>query len=351
MIFQEIKIEARKLMTDVFGNYVIQKFFEYGSTEQRSYLAGEIKGNVYQLAMQMYGCRVIQKSLESIQAEEKVTIVRELEDHVLKCVKDQNGNHVVQKCIESVGQQQPHELTKIIDSFRGEVFKLSTHPYGCRVVQRILEFCCDQQTFMVLDELHKRIKDLVQDQYGNYVVQHILEHGRNCDKDMIVNEVFGRVPDLSCHKFASNVVEKCVVHSEKKHRSRLIDEVCGTPNAMFDMMKDQFANYVIQKMLDVADYDEKKRLLNKMRPHINALKKYTYGKHIIAKLEKQMSRMISEDGTLIDDVPNNGLGMDSIGNVSPQNAPAQVVPIGVSPVGMNNLNDLQHIPQPTQASF
>ena len=129
---------------------------------------------------------------------------------------------------------------------------------------------------MVLDELHKRIKDLVQDQYGNYVVQHILEHGRNCDKDMIVNEVFGRVPDLSCHKFASNVVEKCVVHSEKKHRSRLIDEVCGTPNAMFDMMKDQFANYVIQKMLDVADYDEKKRLLNKMRPHINALKKYTY---------------------------------------------------------------------------
>ena len=34
--------------------YVIQKFFEYGSTDQRSYLAGEIKGNVYQLAMQMY---------------------------------------------------------------------------------------------------------------------------------------------------------------------------------------------------------------------------------------------------------------------------------------------------------
>ena len=93
------------------------------------YLAGEIKGNVYQLAMQMYGCRVIQKSLESILDEEKVCIVRELEDHVLKCVKDQNGNHVVQKCIESVGQSRPDELGKIIESFRGEVYKLSTHPY------------------------------------------------------------------------------------------------------------------------------------------------------------------------------------------------------------------------------
>ena len=91
--------------------------------------------------------------------------------------------------------------------------------YGCRVVQRILEFCCESQTTMVLDELHKRIEHLVQDQYGNYVVQHILEHGRPSDKELIVKEVFGQVPQLSCHKFASNVVEKCVVHSEKKYRS------------------------------------------------------------------------------------------------------------------------------------
>ena len=60
------------------------------------------------------------------------------------------------------------------------------------------------------------------------------------------------------------------------------------------MMKDQFANYVIQKMLDFADHEERKILLSKMRPHIGALKKYTYGKHIITKLDKQLSRMASE---------------------------------------------------------
>ena len=66
LVFSEILSAAYSLMTDVFGNYVIQKFFEFGSTEQKLALAHRIKGHVLQLALQMYGCRVIQKALESI---------------------------------------------------------------------------------------------------------------------------------------------------------------------------------------------------------------------------------------------------------------------------------------------
>lgn len=52
------------------------------------------------------------------------------------------------------------------------------------------------------------------------------------------------------------------------------------------MMKDQYANYVVQKMIDVAEPTQRKTLMHKIRPHMNSLRKYTYGKHIIAKLEK-----------------------------------------------------------------
>lgn len=52
------------------------------------------------------------------------------------------------------------------------------------------------------------------------------------------------------------------------------------------MMKDQYANYVVQKMIDVSEPTQRKTLLQKIRPHVNSLRKYTYGKHIIAKLEK-----------------------------------------------------------------
>ena len=50
-----------QLMTDVFGNYVIQKFFEHGNQSQKRGLANQMKGHVVVLSCQMYGCRVVQK--------------------------------------------------------------------------------------------------------------------------------------------------------------------------------------------------------------------------------------------------------------------------------------------------
>ncbi|XP_042536752.1 pumilio homolog 2 isoform X10 [Dipodomys spectabilis] len=289
MVFNEILQAAYQLMTDVFGNYVIQKFFEFGNLDQKLALATRIRGHVLPLALQMYGCRVIQKALESISSDQQVIseMVKELDGHVLKCVKDQNGNHVVQKCIECV---QPQSLQFIIDAFKGQVFVLSTHPYGCRVIQRILEHCTAEQTLPILEELHQHTEQLVQDQYGNYVIQHVLEHGRPEDKSKIVGEIRGKVLALSQHKFASNVVEKCVTHASRAERALLIDEVCcqndGPHSALYTMMKDQYANYVVQKMIDMAEPAQRKIVMHKIRPHITTLRKYTYGKHILAKLEK-----------------------------------------------------------------
>uniref|UniRef100_A0A674B4C1 Pumilio homolog 1 n=1 Tax=Salmo trutta TaxID=8032 RepID=A0A674B4C1_SALTR len=308
LVFSEILQAAYQLMVDVFGNYVIQKFFEFGSLDQKLALAERIRGHVLSLALQMYGCRVIQKALEFIPSDQQVIseMVRELDGHVLKCVKDQNGNHVVQKCIECV---QPHALHFIIDAFKGQVFALSTHPYGCRVIQRILEHCLPDQTLPILEELHQHTEQLVQDQYGNYVIQHVLEHGRAEDKSKIVAEIRGNVLGLSQHKFASNVVEKCVSHASRAERAVLIDEVCslteGPHSALYTMMKDQYANYVVQKMIDVAEPTQRKIVMHKIRPHISTLRKYTYGKHILAKLEKYYMKNGVDLGPLCG--PPNGI--------------------------------------------
>ncbi|XP_073983780.1 pumilio isoform X6 [Rhodnius prolixus] len=313
LVFTEILSAAYNLMTDVFGNYVIQKFFEFGTPDQKSTLAQKVRGHVLPLALQMYGCRVIQKALESISGEQQVEIVRELDGHVLKCVKDQNGNHVVQKCIECV---DPHALQFIINAFQGQVgsstvFTLSTHPYGCRVIQRILEHCTQEQTAPILEELHQHTDQLIQDQYGNYVIQHVLEHGKAEDKAILIGAVRGKVLALSQHKFASNVVEKCVTHATRAERAVLIEEVCGfNDNALHVMMKDQYANYVVQKMLDVCEASQRKVLMHKIRPHFASLRKYTYGKHIIAKLEKFF--MKSANNVVVSDLgpigpPTNGV--------------------------------------------
>lgn len=60
-VFSEIEPNAIQLMKDVFGNYVIQKFFEHGSQVQKKILAEKMRGKVVSLSLQVYACRVVQK--------------------------------------------------------------------------------------------------------------------------------------------------------------------------------------------------------------------------------------------------------------------------------------------------
>nr|CAD2187350.1 unnamed protein product [Meloidogyne enterolobii] len=294
-IFDEVYQHALHLMTDVFGNYVIQKFFEYGTDEQKRKLMQIVQGNVMNLALQMYGCRVIQKALESVDQDCQMEVIKEISNHVLKCVKDQNGNHVVQKIIERV---EPQQLQFIIDAFTkgapDTVCSLSSHPYGCRVIQRVLEHCTEEQKRPVLEQLHENIFTLVTDQYGNYVIQHVIEHGISLDRERIVKCLRGDVLKYAQHKFASNVIEKCLICGTTEQKNILIDEVCnddGAPNPqLLEMMKDPFANYVVQKMLDVSDSAHRKKIMFSIKSHIPALRKFNYGKHIIAKLEKYFQK-------------------------------------------------------------
>ncbi|KAK4391953.1 Pumilio2 [Sesamum angolense] len=216
-VFKEVIPYASKLMTDVFGNYVIQKLFEYGSTEERKDLANQLEGQILPLSLQMYG--------SCSPKEQKARLVRELDGHVMRCVRDQNGNHVIQKCIESIPTDKIHF---IISSFRGQVAALSTHPYGCRVIQRVLEHCKDKsQTQFIVDEILDSVYSLAQDQYGNYVTQHVLETGKPDERSKIIEKLSGSIAELCLHKFASNVVERCLEFSDSASRAILVKEIIG----------------------------------------------------------------------------------------------------------------------------
>lgn len=311
-VFDEIITAAQSLMTDVFGNYVLQKLFEYGTADQCETLALLLKGQSVNLAMQMYGCRVVQKALEYVNTPRLIDLVSEFENPklLLSCVHDSNGNHVIQKCIEIVSKVAKEAQTTaeserlsskiqfIINAFRGNVKKLSSHPYGCRVVQRILEHCSNDQKAIVLEELRQCCTELVQDCYGNYVIQFVMQHGWEPDRAVLIREVQSNLLDFSQHKFASNVVEKCLQYANKKDRDEMIWKII---NFTFDskspvdskghcvlesMVRDPYANYVVQKVIDVSDDRQRAAIMRYVKENITQLRRYTYGKHIIVRLEK-----------------------------------------------------------------
>ena len=84
-------------------------------------------------------------------------------------------------------------------------------------------------------------------------------------------------------------MEKCLAYCGAEERDALIATMLGADDAnepLQAMMTDQFANYVVQKLLDKCDERQRALLLGRMRAHIGTLRKYTYGKHIVAMLER-----------------------------------------------------------------
>uniref|UniRef100_A0A8C6MEQ3 PUM-HD domain-containing protein n=1 Tax=Nothobranchius furzeri TaxID=105023 RepID=A0A8C6MEQ3_NOTFU len=241
----------------------------------------DLPGHMVEFSQDQHGSRFIQQKLERATPAERQMVFGEILQAAYQLMTDVFGNYVIQKFFET--NREGHDLQRLLNQ--------------------------QSQTDNLLTGFHFCLCFLLQDQYGNYVIQHVLEHGRPEDKSKIVAEVRGKVLVLSQHKFASNVVEKCVIHSSRAERALLIDEVCcqkdGPHSALYTMMKDQYANYVVQRMIDMAEPAQRKIIMHKIRPHIATLRKYTYGKHILAKLEKYYMKSGSELGPI--GGPANGL--------------------------------------------
>nr|ABW81162.1 PMpt5-1 [Capsella rubella] len=283
----EIAGHVVEFSSDQYGSRFIQQKLETATTDEKNIVYEEIMPQALALMTDVFGNYVIQKAIEVVDLDQKIKMVKELDGHVMRCVRDQNGNHVVQKCIECVPEEN---IEFIISTFFGNVVTLSTHPYGCRVIQRVLEHCHEPDTqSKVMEEIMTTVSMLAQDQYGNYVIQHVLEHGKPDERTVIIKELAGKIVQMSQQKFASNVVEKCLTFGGPEQRELLVNEMLGTTDEnepLQAMMKDQFANYVVQKVLETCDDQQRELILTRIKVHLNALKKYTYGKHIVARVEK-----------------------------------------------------------------
>eukprot|EP00554_Chaetoceros_debilis_P004644 CAMPEP_0194088042 /NCGR_PEP_ID=MMETSP0149-20130528/27571_1 /TAXON_ID=122233 /ORGANISM="Chaetoceros debilis, Strain MM31A-1" /LENGTH=887 /DNA_ID=CAMNT_0038771603 /DNA_START=247 /DNA_END=2910 /DNA_ORIENTATION=+ len=318
LIIAEVLPSVHLLRNDVFGNYVVQKLFDHGSNEMRSKLKRSLMGEMLGLSTQMYGCRVVQKALERVDDDDLIELLAEFHDVVLTYIHDQNGNHVIQKIIEVVSNRSKtyqaedkekavkfsKQLDFILNCIMANIVPLSCHPFGCRVLQRILEHCVESQKSLTLDAIQQCLRTLLDDQYGNYVIQHVLQFGRKSDRDIVLGIITENgMLELSRQKFASNVIEKLLKYGNSDHRNAVIREMLrtvedktaenGSCSVALLMVRDAYANYVVQTTLDVvAEGKERTLLLEELKRNSSQLRNYTFAKHIITKLEESDGRHV-----------------------------------------------------------
>ena len=184
--------------------------------------------------------------------EDVANIVSCIKGKVWDLVHDHNGNHVIQKSVtklnEYLHEAQGREgsatqssllnsLDIIIDEVTASLKDLSIHPYGCRVVQRLIEYCTESQKAKVLECIANEglFQTLINHEYGNYVVQRVLAYGRPEDKDSVFDTISGRIMELSKQKHSSNVVEMILTYGTKMQQEHIIAEILHVSMYMLDM--------------------------------------------------------------------------------------------------------------------
>jgi hypothetical protein len=287
MIWLETNQHVIELMTDPFGNYLCQKLLEYCNDDERTVLIENASHDLVRIALNQHGTRALQKMIEFISTPGQIqTIINALRYRVVELIQDLNGNHVIQKCLNKLTAT---DAQFIFDAVGNHCVEVGTHRHGCCVLQRCIDHAVGEQKAWLIRQISNNAYILVQDPFGNYVVQYILDLGEPVFTEPLVGMFQGRVGQLSKQKFSSNVIEKCLRCAQEPSKDMLIEEMLQ-PTELDRLLRDSFANYVIQTALDYANPAMKTRLIDAIRPHLPAIRTTPYGRRIQAKIQGSEGR-------------------------------------------------------------
>lgn len=141
----------------------------------------------------------------------------------------------------------------------------------------------------VMAELNECGTSLMLDQFGNYVTQAIFKKGAPKDRANVLRMVGENLMDFSRQKYASNVVENCyrwATEEEKRSiMTRVLQPTHGESNLLV-MIKDQYANYVVQTLLDCSKGAMFDTIANAVRPEFEKAKRSGCTGKQISSIEK-----------------------------------------------------------------
>ena len=284
-IFVELRPNLEELITDPYANYFCKRFFTYLNQKDRIDFLKDIEKSMVKLSSNSIGTYPIQTIIEHVGSKnEKIIIVNALKDNVKELAVDPFGSHVLEKLLTCFEEEYVSFIYNyIVDNF----LELANNNNGICIVKKIL-------TFTHKKNIHDKLKIIVKENglqlishpYANFVIQIIVE----CWSDYkdILALYDKKYYNLSLEKYASNVVERCI-EKDEEILNNYIDEIIES-NRIYEVMRSNYGNYVIQKAIKLSKGENKKKLVFNAAKEINKLN----DAKLILKWKSILSPHISE---------------------------------------------------------
>ena len=270
-----------QIITDPFGNYLIQKLFDYMSEEQICQFIALIQIDIYKICINSYGTRVIQKIIDYLHTELLLkTFLNLIKPIVKQIILDINGSHILIKLIEI---NSPIATKVIYGEIAENIVLISMHKHGCCVLQKCIERAAPKEQHQLFSLLLYHCKELIIDQCGNYIIQFMITLNIEEINLNVAEQLSDDIENYSKQKYSSNVVEKCLECGTDQICDKIIKALLAA-ECIVSLLLDKFGNYVVQKALQRADQETQQNILNLIAPHLQKLKNYPFGMKLYSKL-------------------------------------------------------------------
>ena len=291
-IVEEIFPHVAMLMSDPYGNFLIQRLLEVAPDSIRVQLTRIAAQDLPTISTTPHGTFTVQKLIESLRsAEEKEIVCRGLSSNVHLLMTDANGSHVVQKLLQCLGRQ---DRQFIYDGICASLIEICSDRQGCCIVQKCVEFAFPEQFIQLRHAILQHVLALAVDPYGNYVVANLLDHCNRLQQRHAVDEccmqLSPHLVPLSTNKFSSNVVEKALKYCSEHIAGNIIQQL-SQESALREIAFHQFGNYVVQTALVVAPMMLLGPLIRQLQPMLPQLRQINFGRKIEAKVEAGLRRL------------------------------------------------------------
>ena len=148
-----------------------------------------------------------------------------------------------------------------------------------------IEIANEKQKEKLILKILDNIDILINSQFGNFTLQIITDLKEYKYNKIVYDYIKNNVLDLSKKKFSSNVIDKCII----KNYDLSIDLAKFIIDNKFigEMIVDQYANYTVQKILQIIDFEYYQKCVNQIKPCLDILLKTQKGSKVYEKLKEK----------------------------------------------------------------
>lgn len=294
---------SRQLSADPNTHSEIVSVLLCQSTEDSSKIDKEYLGSIAKLPLSLltleiprlakdqYGCRFLQKRIDQSNVTNVQTrkanfkiIFTEVRGFLYELIVDPFGNYLVQRLIEYCTEE---DLDFILESLNKRLFLISINQHGTRALQKVIEKMNNEYQLSFLKKgLTTHIIELIKDLNGNHVIQKILNKYPPEDCQFIYDSIIDNLLVVATHKHGCCVLQKCLNHVNSSQLSAFADAILDY-NTFVRLVNDQFGNYVLQYLISINSIEVDCKLFqNLAKVGVSDLCNLKFSSNVIEKLMK-----------------------------------------------------------------